>query len=97
MEKDEQYITVNGKRCVTTAVAAMRLGVTQGRVLHFIYEKRLSSIQIEEGGTHYIEVKSLEDLEKIERPVGRPSTKTAATPAVKKAFKKKASKKPAKK
>jgi hypothetical protein len=88
MKKDEKYITVNGKLCVTTAVAAMRLGVTQGRVLHFIHEKRLSSIQLEEGGTHYIEVESLENLEKIERPIGRPSTKTSIKPPAEKASKK---------
>jgi hypothetical protein len=84
MKKDEKYITVNGKRCVTTSVAAERLGVSQGRVLHFIHDNRLTSIQLEEGGTHYIEVESLEALEKIKRPPGRPSKKAATKKAAKK-------------
>lgn len=88
MNKDEKYITVNGKQCVTTATAAKRLGVTPGRVLHFIHEKRLSSIQLEEAGTHYIEVESLEMLEKVQRLVGRPSKKKAGKTAAKKTRKK---------
>jgi hypothetical protein len=87
MAKPSKTITVNGENCVTTAKAALRLGVTKGRVLHFIHEERLRSIQLEENGAHYIPVADLDAFAKAERPRGRPSTKTGAKPA-KKAAKK---------
>lgn len=92
MAKPSKTITVNGENCVTTANAAERLGVTKGRVLHFIHEERLRSIQLEEDGAHYIPIAELEAFAKVKRERGRPSTKTGAKPAGKKAAKKSARK-----
>lgn len=81
MTKPSKTITVNGEECVTTANAAKRLGVTKGRVLHFIHEERLRSIQLEEEGAHYIPVDSLEGFARLKRERGRPKKATGAVKA----------------
>jgi hypothetical protein len=95
MAKPSKTINVNGEDCVTTADAAARLEVSKGRVLHFIHEQRLRSIQFEENGAHYIPITSLEEFAKLRRPRGRP--KPEAVKASKKPAAKKASRKSAKK
>lgn len=88
MSEDKiKIIEVNGRRCVRTSVAAERLNVSERRVLQFIEEKRLESIQLEEGGKHYIPLESLEELERVERTTGRPK-KEVAQPAPKRQSKK---------
>lgn len=82
-----KIVELNGRRCVKAKVAAERLNVSERRVLQFIADKRLESIQIEEGGAHYIPLESLEELEKVERPTGRPK-KGGAKPKAKKSAKK---------
>ena len=92
--KDKEIIELpDGRECVTTATAAKRLKVIKRRVLHFLEEKRLESVQLEEGGKHYILLNSLEAFQKVERKRGRPS-KAAATKGAgaKKAAKKKVQK-----
>jgi len=86
-----KIIEVNGRQCVKAKVAAERLNVSERRVLQFIAENRLESIQIEEGGAHYIPLESLEEIEKVERPTGRPKKGSAKSKAKKSA--KKSSKK----
>ncbi len=86
-----KIVELNGRRCVKAKVAAERLNVSERRVLQFISEKRLESIQIEEGGVHYIPLESLEELERVERPTGRPKKEIAKPKANKSA--KKSSKK----
>jgi hypothetical protein len=95
MAKPSKTIHVNGEDCVTTADAAARLEVSKGRVLHFIHEQRLRSIQLEENGAHYIPIQSLEEFAKLERQHGRPKPKSA--PPSKKTAGKKAPRKSAKK
>jgi hypothetical protein len=80
-------IELNGVLCVTTKTAAERLSVSERRVLQFLEEKRLQSIQIESGGPHYITVESLERMAKFERPPGRPKKEKVKAP-VKKSSKK---------
>ncbi len=86
-----KIVELNGRRCVKAKVAADRLNVSERRVLQFIAEQRLESIQIEEGGAHYIPLESLEELEKVDRPTGRPKkavTKPKAEQSAKKPSKK---------
>ncbi len=92
--KDKEIIELpDGRKCVTTATAATRLKVIKRRVLHFLEEKRLESVQLEEGGKHYILLESLEAFQKLERKRGRPSKATTSNGAgTKKAAKKKAKK-----
>jgi hypothetical protein len=44
--------------------------------LQFLEEERLESVQLEEGGKHYILLESLDAFQKVERKRGRPSTGT---------------------
>ena len=77
---------------MTTATAAKRLKVISRRVLHFIEEMRLESVQLEEGGKHYILLESLEAFQKVERKRGRPSKATANSRVGKESSKKKTAK-----
>jgi hypothetical protein len=86
-ENKIKIVEVNGRQCVRTGVAAERLNVSERRVLQFIEEGRLESIQLEEGGAHYIPLESLEELERVERPTGRPKKETAQLTAKKRAKK----------
>jgi hypothetical protein len=64
----------DGRKVVTTPKAAKRLKVISRRVLQFIQEGRLESVQIEDGGKHYVLLDSLEAFERIPRHRGRPKT-----------------------
>jgi hypothetical protein len=87
----------DGRKVVTTPKAAKRLKVISRRVLQFIGEGRLESVQIEEGGKHYVLLESLEAFEKIPRQRGRPKVDIEPVRTKPKAPGKKAVKKRAKK
>jgi hypothetical protein len=80
----------DGRKVLTTPNAAKRLKVISRRVLQFIKDGRLESVQIEEGGKHYVLLDSLETFAKLPRRRGRPVSASTieAKPAAKKTARK---------